>query len=132
MSARRILAVLECRDSDAAVCTRAIEIAAESGGYLTLLVVVPTPPRWANAGPYCVPFSSCEALRANAEARLARAVALVPPEIPLLTALECGRTSRVVARRVEAAAHDVVVARPRRRFHPRRTARKPELALAAT
>jgi hypothetical protein len=47
---------------------------------------------------------------------LRRAAALVPPEIPLLTALEDGKAADVIARRVAVAAHDVVVVRRCRRL----------------
>jgi hypothetical protein len=113
--AHRLLAVLECRSSDDAVHARAVELATRSGGYLTFIAVAPRPFPRVGTGPYCVPRVSADELRAQA-ATLARAVALVPPEIPLLTALEEGRTVDVVRRRVATAAHDVVVARRRLRL----------------
>ena len=113
MSPRRILAVLEWRASDAAVLGRAVEIASESGGYLTLVMIAPTPLR-TPAGPYCIPRMSAEELRVEAGTALARAAALVPPDIPLLTVLDQGRTADVIARRVAGAAHDLVVVRHRR------------------
>jgi hypothetical protein len=116
LCAHRLLAVLECRSSDDAVHARAVELATRSGGYLTLLAVVPRPFPCVGAGPYCVPRVSADELRAQAAATLARAVALVPPEIPLLTALEEGRAVDIVRRRVATAAHDVVVARRRLRL----------------
>jgi nucleotide-binding universal stress UspA family protein len=127
---RRILAVLECRASDAAVLDRALAVAAESGGYLTLVAVVPTPfPTF--AGPYCAPRVRCEELRACAEDVLRRAVSLVPPDVPLIAAIEEGRTRAVVARRVEAAAHDLVVVRRRRpRFRSSERGRLPAPILA--
>jgi universal stress protein family protein len=111
---RRILAVLECRRSDEAVLRRSVAAAAESGGYLTLVAVPPRPSRWANSGPYCVPQVSQAELRTHAAAVLARAKAVVPPEIPLMTAVDNGSVRDVIARRVDAAAHDLVVARRRR------------------
>jgi hypothetical protein len=129
VSARRVLGVLECRDSDDAVLARAIDVASESGGYLTLVAIVP--PVWVwNPGPYCVPRVSCEELRAQAVAALARAVALVPPDVPLLTAVEDGPASAVIERRVAVAAHDTVVVR-RRRLRSRALARLPVLAVMA-
>jgi hypothetical protein len=128
---RRILAILECRRSDEAVLRRATTAAEESGGYLTLVAVAPRPwPRF-NTGPYCIPQVSRAELRAYASAVLTRAAALVPPEIPLLTAVDEGTARDVIARRVEAAAHDLVVAR-RRRFDirlPVRSARTPVLTV---
>jgi hypothetical protein len=111
---RRILAVLECRRSDEAVLGRAVAAAVESGGYLTLVAVPPRPARWANSGPYCVPQISRTELRTYAAAVLARAKAVVPPEIPLMAAVDEGNARDVIARRVDAAAHDLVVARRRR------------------
>jgi nucleotide-binding universal stress UspA family protein len=116
LHARRLLAVLECRSSDDAVRERAVDLALRSGGYLTLLAVVPRPFPCVGAGPYCVPRVSADELRAQAAATIARAVALVPPEIPLLTALEEGKPAEIVRRRVVTAAHDVVVARCRLRL----------------
>ena len=119
--ARRVLAVLECASSDEVVLAHAAAVAAASGGYLTLVVVMPGPVRFV-AGPYCVPLPSAARRRAEAEAVLARAVAKVPAGIPLLTAIEEGATCDVIARRVEAAAHDLVVV-GRRRFRSRSLAR---------
>jgi hypothetical protein len=111
---RRLLAVLECRPSDDEVRDRAVELASASGGYLTLVALAPRPVAFAGASPYCVPRVSADELRAHAASVLARAVSLVPSDVPLLTAVEEGRTADVVRRRVEAAAHDAVVMRRRR------------------
>jgi nucleotide-binding universal stress UspA family protein len=113
-TARRILAVLECRPSDPHVLERAIEVASESGGYLTIVAVVPGPcPVF--AGPYCVPQMTSEQRRAAAAAVLESSVERVPPGIPLITAIDEGKPSEVIARRVETAAHDLVVVRKQRR-----------------
>lgn len=115
--ARRVLAILECASSDEDVLARATAVAAGSGGYLTLVVVVPGQVRFI-AGPYCVPLPSAARRREEAEAALAKAVAKIPVGIPLLTAIEEGTTCEVIARRVEAGAHDLVVV-SRRRFRSR-------------
>lgn len=127
---RRILAVLECRSSDDDVLDRAIDAASASGGYLTLVVVVPRLPALVNAGPFCVPQPSLDALRSQAEAVLRRAVARVPDGTPLLTGVEEGRTSQAIRRRVSVAAHDLVVVRGRRAA-ARPPWRRPEAALVA-
>ena len=115
--ARRVLAVLECRPSDDAVRTRAVEIAASSGGYLTLVVVAPRPFPFLCPGPYCAPRVSADELRRHAAQTLARAASLIPPGVPVIAALDSGRTKDVIRRRVEVAAHDLVVVRTRgRRF----------------
>ena len=111
MTARRVLVVLECRPSDDAVLERAIDVAAESGGYLTLVVVVPKPVLWFCSGPYCAPRVTPEELHAQAVRTLERAAARVPPDVPLITALDRGKTSHVIARRVKVADHDLVVSR---------------------
>jgi len=113
--ARRVLAVLECRPSDDAVLTRAVEIAAVSGGYLTLVVVAPRPFPFVCPGPYCVPRVSADELRRHAARTLARATALIPPDVPVIAAVDGGRTKDVIRRRVEVAAHDLVVVGGRRR-----------------
>jgi nucleotide-binding universal stress UspA family protein len=114
-TARRVLAVLECRPSDNAVRERAVELATGSGGYLTLVAVVPRPFPWVGAGPFCAPRVTPEQLREDAANALARAVALIPPDIPLTAEVEEGRASSVVRRRVEVAAHDAVVVGSHRR-----------------
>ena len=111
-AARRVLAVVECRPSDAAVVRRAVAVANESGGYLTLVAVAPGPVF--NPSPYCFPQPSAEQRREAAANVLRRLAALVPPEIPLTTAVDEGKPAAVVGRRVETAAHDLVVMRRRR------------------
>jgi hypothetical protein len=132
MSGRRVLAVLECRASDDAVLARAVDVAERSGGFLTVVVVAPRVSPWVSCGPYCAPRVTSEEMRAHAERVLARATGLVPRGIPLAAAIETGRPSRVIARRVEAAAHDLVVVRRRRlaRRRPPRSASVPVLAVA--
>jgi hypothetical protein len=127
---RRVLAVLECRQTDDAVCARAVAVAAESGGYLTLVAVAPKPFPWLSAGPYCVPRVTREELQASATSALARAAALVPPDIPLLTAVDEGKTADVIARCVEAAAHDLVIVR-RCRLRIRSLERRPRVPVLA-
>jgi hypothetical protein len=109
---RRVLAVVECRPSDTAVLHRAVAVANESGGYLTLVAIAPGPVL--NPGPYCFPQPSAEQRREAAANDLRRLAALVPPEIPLITAVDEGKPAAVVGRRVETAAHDLVVIRRRR------------------
>jgi hypothetical protein len=111
---RRILAVLECRATDEAVLDRAVAAAEEFGGYLTLVAVAPRPFPTFNAGPYCVPRVGCEELRTHAETVLRRAAARISPGVPLITAVDEGRAPDVIARRVQTAAHDLVVVRRRR------------------
>ena len=110
-SARRILAVLECRRSDQAVLDRSLALAADSGGYLTLVAVVPRPFLVLWSGPYYTPRVSQEELREQAAQTLAWAAALVPADVPLITATDHGRVGGVIARRVAVAAHDLVVVR---------------------
>ena len=114
MTARRVLALLECRPSDDAVFERALELVSGSGGYLSLVVVAPRPWRLFNPGLLVAPCVSTDELRAIAVDTLARAVALVPDDVPLLTAVEAGCPIAVIRRRVAAAAHDVVVVGRRR------------------
>jgi hypothetical protein len=78
MSARRVLAILECHHGDAAVLDRAVAVAEESGGYLTLVAVAPG--QVYNPGPYCIPAPSLAQRRALAAGVLRRLAALVPPE----------------------------------------------------
>jgi hypothetical protein len=110
-----VLAVLECRHSDDAVCERALELVRERGGFVCVVAVVPRAFPWLNAGPYCTPAVTAEERRQQAEAALARAVALIPPEVPVVACLEEGRARDVIRRRVETCQPDVVVRRRRRR-----------------
>jgi nucleotide-binding universal stress UspA family protein len=131
--ARRVLAVLECRSSDDAVLDHAIAVAAESGGYLTLVVVVPPPILWFCSGPYCAPRVTPEELEEQATRALARATARVPGDVPLITATDRGRTAEVIARRVATAAHDLVVVRqPRVRLAARTRRQKVPVMAVAT
>jgi hypothetical protein len=114
--------VLECRGSDESVCARAVELVAERGGFVTLVAVVPPPVPWLNAGPHCTPTITAEDRLLQAADALARAVAAIPPEIPVVTCVEHGRARRAVLRRIEIAQPDVVVAR-------RRRVRRPQLRL---
>jgi hypothetical protein len=127
---RRVLAVLECVPSDDAVRKHAVAVATEAGAYLTLVVVAPAPFCF-NPGPFCTPRVSAEELRSHAAGVLERAAALVPPDIPLITAVEQGRTAVVIARRVEAAAHDLVIVRRRRLSFRALPPRVPVLAVTA-
>jgi hypothetical protein len=118
MNARRILAIAEDRPTDAAVVSRAVAAAEASGGYLTLVAIACGPVY--NPSPYCFPQASAETRHAEAAALLRRLAALVPQEIPLTIAVDEGRVADVIARRVETAAHDlVVVRRSRIRFRRR-------------
>ena len=124
-----MLAVLECRDSDDAVCAQAVELVRERGGYLTVVAVVPRPFPWVNAGPYCTPIVTAEERREQAEAALARAVAGISPEVPVVACLEEGRARDVIRRRIEMCEPDVIVFRPRR-LRGGRLAPTPEPAFA--
>ena len=91
-----------------------MELASRSGGYLTLVVLAPRPLTFASASPYCVPRVTAQELREHAVSALERAVSLVPSDIPLLTAVDEGRMTDVIRRRIKVAAHDAVVVRRRR------------------
>ncbi len=72
MSARRVLAVLEGRDSDDVVLAHALDVVGGSGGYLTVVVLVSRPFPCINTGPLCGPSVSEEELWTSAEETLAR------------------------------------------------------------
>ncbi|HVN61694.1 MAG TPA: hypothetical protein VMT59_10540 [Gaiellaceae bacterium] len=113
----RILALLEGRRTDDAVRSRAVAAASLSGGYLTLVSVVAQPFPTFGFGPVCCPAVSFGELYRDATRTLARIVSEIPGEIALLTAIDQGSVLDVIARRVEAAAHDLVIFR-RRDFVP--------------
>jgi hypothetical protein len=112
-AARRILAILECRPTDDDVVRRAAELAS-AGGYLTIVAVAPRPSPFIYAGPLCpAQRVTPEELVEHAQRSLARAVALVPPDVAVLTHVEQGNVLVVAKRRAAAAACDLVVVRPR-------------------
>jgi hypothetical protein len=115
-----VLAVLECRDSDDAVCARALELVRERGGFLTVVAIVPRPFPWVNGGPYCTPIVTAEERREDAEAALARAVARFPPELSVVACLAEGRRPEVIRRRIERCEPDVLVLRRGRLQRKRR------------
>ena len=90
---------------------RAVELVVERGGFLTVVAVAPRPVPWLNAGPHCTPIVTAADRRRQAVEALARAVAAIPPEIPLVTCTEDRPFRDVVRRRVEIAQPDVVVLR---------------------
>ena len=114
---RHVLAILECRESDDAVRTRALELVAEHGGQITFVAVVPSPFPNLSGAVYCVPSASQEELCDAGSAAVARASSRVPPHVAYETAIEIGRMRNVVGLQLEVAAPDVVVLRDRsRRF----------------
>lgn len=132
---RRVLAVLEGRATDDAVCAQAVAVAAASGGFLTLVSVVSQPWLIFECGTVAAPRVPVEYLRAHAELTLARAAARVPEDIPLLRFIEEGPVGEVIARRVGTAAHDLVVVRRTRLLaliRWRRPSRVPVLAVPAS
>jgi hypothetical protein len=107
--------------SDDNVCAQAVAAAEASGGFLTLVSIVASPWPIFDCGALAAPRLPVEYLREHAELTLARAVARVPRGVPLLRVIEEGPVDDVIARRVETAAHDlVVVRRPRLAFLRRR------------
>jgi hypothetical protein len=129
-AAHRVLAVLECRPSDDAVLEQAIAVVVASGEYLTLVAVVPPSVLWFCSGPYCAPRVTPEELHEQAQRALACAAARVPADVPLITAIDRGKTTDVIARRVAVAAHDLVVVR-QRRLRLAAPARRPTVAALA-
>jgi hypothetical protein len=112
-AAPRILAILECRPTDDDVVRRAVELAS-GGGYLTIVAVAPHPSRFIHAAPLCPTHTvTPEELVAHARRTLARAVTLVPFDVPVVTDIEQGGVLTVAKRRAALAEADLVVARPR-------------------
>lgn len=108
-----MLAVIECRESDAAVCERALELVRDRGGFVTVVSLVPRAFPWVNAGPHCTPMVTVEERRKQAETALARALALIAPTASVAACLEDGRAYDVIRRRVNSCEPDVVVLRRR-------------------
>jgi hypothetical protein len=97
---------------------RAVDLAEEDGGFVSVVVVVPDARHWVNAGWWYTPMPDRAALRAQAEDVLARAAVRIPCGVACAALVEEGRLADVIRRRVDAAAIDVVVAR---RSHGQRT-----------
>lgn len=113
---RRILAVVEGLKTDDEVCRRATSAVEASGGFLTLVAVIARLWPTFDCGSLYVPSVGDAYLRADAQRALERAAVLIPPDVALVGVLDYGPVVPMIARRVEAAAHDLVICRRRRIF----------------
>jgi hypothetical protein len=127
MGATRILAVLEGRRTDTAVCSAAAAVANASGGFLTFVAVVDDPWLTFDCGPLVGGCVTKDYLRAHAWAWLSRARARAPSYVFVRTAVDEGPTLKIIIRRIDVAAHDLVIVR--RRWFLRRRLRRPNVAV---
>jgi hypothetical protein len=104
--------VLEGRRTDAAVCSAPADFAHASGGFLTIVAVVGDP--WTfDCAPLVGGCVTKDYLREHAWAWLSKARARLPISVSVRTAVDQASPLRTVVRRVDAAAHDLVIVRRR-------------------
>lgn len=97
--------------SDDDVCSTAIATAIQNGGFLTFVAVVGDLWPKFDCGPLAGWCVTNDYLREHARSSVSRAGSRVPTSIPVRVVIDEGNVPRVVARRVEVGAHDLVVLR---------------------
>jgi len=107
-SYRSILVPLDGSEHAAAALERAVEIAGDCGAWLTLLHVI-EPPRLPPVGGAYVAGLVTPESDAEAEALLERASARVPEGLRVAAIARSGNAADEILRRIDAAAHDLVV-----------------------
>jgi nucleotide-binding universal stress UspA family protein len=105
---RSILVPVDGSDHAAAALERAIEIAKGSGARLTVLHVIEPPHPPPVGAAYVAGLLTTES-EEDAEALLERAAVRVPEGMPAATIVRRGTAADEILRRIDAAAHDLVV-----------------------
>ena len=90
-----------------------IDLARGEGARLTLISVAASP-RILTTGPHIPPVPTEDELVRHAEKVLARAEALIPEDVPVVTVVRCGPAAEAILERIELGGHDVVVLGSRR------------------
>lgn len=117
--------MLEGRRTDAAVCAAAAGVAGECGGVLTFVAVVNEWPRF-DCGLLYGWHVTRDYLLDHAAAWLLSARDAVPDSLSVRTAVDEGSAMKIIVRRIDVAAHDLVIVR--RRWFMRRRLRRPNVA----
>jgi nucleotide-binding universal stress UspA family protein len=103
----RILVAVDGSDAATTALGEAIDLARTGGAWLTLISVADRPRIF--AGPYVVPVPDEDDLVRQAQKVLARAEALVPEDLPVVTVVERGPAAKAILERIEVGGHDLVV-----------------------
>jgi nucleotide-binding universal stress UspA family protein len=105
---RSILVAIDDSEAASAVLSEAIDLARGEGARLTLISVAADP--WnLNTGPYIAPVPTEDERVRYAEEVLARAEALVPEDVPVVTVVRNGPAAKAILERVALGGHDLVV-----------------------
>jgi nucleotide-binding universal stress UspA family protein len=105
-----ILVAVDGSDHAARALAQAVDLARAEGAGLTVITVVTPPPLPVIAGPYAAPLPrDYEELEREGEAILAKAVASVPEDVPLATAVHKGAPGPAIVERISEGKHDLVV-----------------------
>jgi nucleotide-binding universal stress UspA family protein len=105
---RSILVAIDESEATITALREAIDLARGEGARLTLISVAASP-RILSTGPYIAPVPTEDELVRQAEKALARAEALVPEDVPVVTVVRRGPAAREILRRIELGGHDLVV-----------------------
>jgi nucleotide-binding universal stress UspA family protein len=105
---RSILVAIDESEGANAALSEAIDLARREGARLTLISVAASP-RVLSTGPYIAPVPTEDELVRHAEKVLARAEALVPENVPVVTVVRRGLAAREILKRIELGGHDLVV-----------------------
>jgi nucleotide-binding universal stress UspA family protein len=105
---RSILVAIDESEAASAALGEAIDLARSEGARLTLISVAASP-RILATGPYIPPVPTEDELVRRAEEVLARAEALVPEDVPVVTVIRRGAAAEGILERIELGGHDLVV-----------------------
>jgi nucleotide-binding universal stress UspA family protein len=105
---RSILVALDESDAATTALSEAIDLARAEGARLTLISVAASP-RILATGPYIPPVPTEDELVRHTEKVLARAEALVPEDVPVVTVARRGHAATEILKRIELGGHDLVV-----------------------
>jgi nucleotide-binding universal stress UspA family protein len=110
---RSILVAIDGSEAANTAVSEAIDLARGEGARLTL-ISVPASPRILATGPYIPPVPTEDELVRHAEKVLARAEALVPEDVLVVTVVRRGPTAGAILEQIELGGHDLVVLGSRR------------------
>jgi nucleotide-binding universal stress UspA family protein len=105
---RSILVAIDESEGANAALSETIDLARREGARLTLISVAASP-RVLSTRPYIAPVPTEDELVRHAEKVLARAEALVPENVPVVTVVRRGLAAREILKRIELGGHDLVV-----------------------
>lgn len=106
---RSVLVAVDGSDHAERALGEAVDLARAQGAALTVITVVTPPPMPVLAGPYAVPLPRDEEeLEQEGQAILERAVASVPEDLPVATAVYRGSAGPIIVERLVEGGYDLV------------------------